>query len=156
MMGLLIFCNSNDVKAQPEERMQRFKDEKIKFFNERLALSDDQAEKFWPVYEDLHNRNMKINDDERSLLTYYMSNFEAMSEKEVDETISKFMAFQDQRQALSSKYHEEFIKIIGKKKTMQMYALEREFRVYLIETFKGNHGEGSGRGRYRGGPQMPQ
>jgi len=124
--------------------MQRFKEEKIKYFNEKLELSENEATDFWPAYEDLQNRNMKINEDERSLLNYYMCNSEAMPEKEIDETINKFTALQVKRGELASQYHEKFVKIIGKRKTMQMYALEREFRMYILEKFRSERGHGKG------------
>lgn len=133
--------------------MQRFKEEKIKYFNEKLELTEKEASQFWPVYEDLQNRNMKINEDEKSLLTYYSSNSLAMSEKEIDETIEKFVDLQEKRVKLAQQYHEKFVRIIGKRKTMSMYAIEREFRMYILEKFRAGrgHGEGDGRGRYRDG-----
>jgi len=116
--------------------MERFKEEKIAYFNQKLNLSEKESDKFWAVYEDLHNRNMKINEDEKNLLNYYSCNYDAMSEQEVDETISKFMDLQKERSNLTYEYHEKFVKIIGKRKTMKMYAIEREFRIYLLEKFR--------------------
>lgn len=129
--------------------MQRFKQEKIAFFNEKLDLSDKEADAFWPVQEDLHNRKMKINEDEKTLLNYYNSNYEAMSEKEIDETIVKFMDLQQQRVDLTKEYHEKFVRIIGKRKTMRLYALDREFRIYILKKFRAGRG-GGGRGPHRG------
>lgn len=147
---MMIMCfTGTTVIAQPGDQMQRFKQEKISFFNEKLDLSENEAEAFWPVQEDLHNRKMKINEDEKTLLNYYNSNYEAMSEKEIDETIAKFMALQQQRVDLTKEYHEKFVRIIGKKKTMRLYALDREFRVYVLQKFRAGRG-GSGRGPHKG------
>ncbi|MEX0983189.1 MAG: hypothetical protein WD577_13865 [Bacteroidales bacterium] len=141
----LLFVVSLTAAAQPGGHMQRFKEEKISFYNEKLDLSEAEAEKFWPVQEDLHNRNMKINEDEKNLLVYYSSNYEAMSDQEIDETVQKFLELQQSRVDLSREYHKTFVEIMGKKKTMQMYALDREFRMYILKKFRA--GEGGGRGR---------
>ncbi len=125
--------------------MHRFREEKIKFFNEKLELSEAESRKFWPVQEDLHNRNMRINEDERNLLIYYNNNYEAMSEQEIDETIEKFLDLQKQRTELTTAYHHTFVEIIGKKKTMKMYALDREFRMHVLKKFRAGDG-GRGRG----------
>ncbi len=142
---VLLYVVSLTLSAQPGGQMQRFKEEKISFYNEKLNLSETEAEKFWPVQEDLQNRNMKINEDEKNLLVYYRSNYEAMSDQEIDETIQKFLELQQSRVDLNREYHETFVEIMGKKKTMQMYALDREFRMYILKKFRA--GEGGGRGR---------
>lgn len=148
----ILIGSSMMVSAQPGGSMQRFKEEKIAYFNEKLELSEGEASKFWPVYEDLQNRNMKLNEDERTLLNYYMCNSKAMSENEIDETITKYTAIQFKRGELAGQYHEKFVKIIGKRKTMEMYALEREFRMHILEKFRserGGHGNGQGPNRNR-------
>ena len=61
--------------SQQRGHMEKFKEEKTKYFNEKLELSEMEAKKFWPIYEDLMNRNMKINEEERTLIQYYSINF---------------------------------------------------------------------------------
>lgn len=145
IVTLIILCSGAAATAQQGGHMQRFREEKIKFYNEKLDLSEAEARKFWPVQEDLHNRNMKINEDEKNLLIYYNSNYEAMSDQEIDETIQKFLDLQKSRTELSTEYHRTFVEIIGKKKTMTMYALDREFRMHILRKFRAGEG-GGGRG----------
>lgn len=151
VIALMIMCFTGaTVIAQPGDQMQKFREEKIAFFNEKLDLSEKEAAAFWPMQEDLHNRKMKINEEEKTLLNYYNSNFEAMSEKEIDETIEKYMQLQKKRVDLSSEYHEQFVQIIGKKKTMRLYALEREFRIHVLHKWRAGRG-GHEKGNKRGG-----
>lgn len=147
---ILLSGTGSSILAQPDEHMDRFHDEKVNFFNEKLDLSESEAKLFWPVQEDFHNRNMKINEDERTLLNYYSNNYEAMSEKEIDDTIEKFMGLQKKRLELTTQYHDTFVKIIGKKKTMKMYSLDREFRMYILRKFRSGGEGGGGRGQYHG------
>jgi len=147
---LILLCGAGStLLAQSEDQRGRFHDEKVAFFNEKLELSEAEAKLFWPVQEDFHNRNMKINEDERTLLNYYSSNYEAMSDKEIDESIQKFMDLQKKRVELMQEYHNTFVDIIGKKKTMKMYSLDREFKMYILRKFRAG-GEGGGRGEHRG------
>jgi hypothetical protein len=138
--------------GQDGPSINRFKSEKIAYFNEKLNLTQEVADKFWPVYEDLHNRRMKINEDEKSLLSYVISNSENLTEKETDESIEKYMKIQDKRLELDKQYHDKFTSILGKKKTLQLYALEREFRLHLLRKFQSHDGHGRG-GHYRGNPK---
>ncbi len=131
------------VTAQDAQRMQRFKDEKISFFNSNLELSEEESAIFWPIYEDLNNRKMKIGEEERTLLSYYNSNADNMTEKEIGETIDAYFVIQKKKPDLDHQYHDKFVEILGKAKTMKMYALEREFRLHILKKFRGGgHGPG--------------
>jgi hypothetical protein len=145
IVTLILFFSGVDAKAQQGGHMHRFREEKIKFYNEKLELSESEAAKFWPVQEDLHNRKMRINEDEKNLLIYYNSNYEAMSDQEINETIQKYLDLQKRRTELITEYHLTFVEIIGKKKTMKMYALDREFRIHILNKFRAGEG-GRGRG----------
>jgi hypothetical protein len=142
---MIVLFSGVAATAQQGGHMHRFREEKIKFYNEKLELSEAEATKFWPVQEDLHNRKMKINEDEKNLLIYYNSNYEAMSDQEIDQTIQKYLDLQNRRTELITEYHHTFVKIIGKKKTMKMYALDREFRIHILNKFRAGEG-GRGRG----------
>lgn len=150
LVAFMFMCFTGaTVVAQPGDQMQRFKEEKIAFFNEKLNFSEKEAAEFWPLHDDLQNRKMKVNEDEKTLLNYYNSNYEAMSENEIGETIKKYIDLQDKRHDLNSEYHDKFVRVIGKKKTMRLYALEREFRVHILHKFRAGRG-GNGRGPHRG------
>jgi len=149
----LFISTYTQIYGQREQQMERFKDEKIKFFNQKLELTVEEGKLFWPVYENLNNRRMKINEDERNLLTYFGSNAQFLSDEETDETIESYIALQNKRVNLDLKYHEKFVEIIGKKKTMTMYSLEREFKLYILKEFsggRGGQGNPGGKGRFRG------
>ncbi len=124
---------------------QRFEEEKIAYFTEKLSLSEVEAEEFWPIFNDLHNRRMKINQDEKSLLDYYSTNAQYMSDDEVGETVKKYLDLQEQRRTLESEYHHKLVGVLGERKVMTLYTLEREFRLYLLRKFR--HQNRPGRGR---------
>ena len=141
----LISLSGMALVAQPSERMERYRQERIEFFNDKLDLTEEESDRFWPLQDDLHNRMMKINMDEKNLLDYYSRNYDALSEKEIGETTEKFLDLQSARVDLQKEYHDQFVEIIGLKKTMRLYALDREFRMHVLRKFRG--GDGHGRGR---------
>ncbi|SRR6056297_427918 len=124
---------------------QRFEEEKIAFFTEKLDLSEAETKAFWPLFNDLHNRRMKINQDEKSLLDYYSTNAQYMSDEEVSETMQKYLDLQEQRRTLESEYHDKLVGVLGERKVMTLYSLEREFRFYLLRKFRHQNREGRGR-----------
>ena len=146
----------SQVFAQENQQMGQFKQEKMDYFNEKMDLTEQQKEAFWPIYDDHFNRVMKIHEDEKSLLGYFSSNAEHLTEKEVDETIKKKFDIQQQKLDLEIQYHDKFVQAIGKKKTMIMYTLERDYRMHVLRKFRGGQGgqgrnQGQGMGRHRTG-----
>ncbi len=146
---MIILTHSTEVLGQHGSQMQKFKEERMNFFNEKLQLSEAEAKNFWPLQEDFHNRNMKINEEEKVLLNYYSSNYEALTDEEVEETIGKYQALQKKRVELGKEFHDKFVSAIGERKTMRMYALDREFRIYILKKFRARGGGGGPQGRDR-------
>ncbi|HKK61871.1 MAG TPA: hypothetical protein VJ951_04890 [Bacteroidales bacterium] len=144
----LTLCFQSALMAQPNnrEKMRRFQEERIIYFNEKLDLTEKESKEFWPLYEDLQHRIMKNMEDEKNLLNYYHINNEALSEKEVEKSITDYFNLRDQRHDLKMDYHNKFMAVIGKRKTMQMYALEREFKMHILQKFRSERGRRSGRG----------
>ncbi len=139
------------VYSQTERERIDFKQEKREYFSEQLKLSENEKEAFWPIYDDRSNRRMKINEDEKSLLTYFSSNSDYLSKSETDETINTYFDIQQRRVDQELLYHDKYIEVIGKKKTMQLYAMEREYRMQVLRKFRGQ-GPGS-QGRHRNARQ---
>ena len=140
----------SQVFSQENQQWDRFKQEKTDYFNEKLDMTEQEKEVFWPIYDDHYNRIMKFHEDERNLLNYYSINSEHLSGEEVDETIKKHFDIQRQRLELETQYHDKFVKAIGKKKTMTMYTLEREYRMHVLRKFRGGQGGQGGRGQNQG------
>lgn len=154
----IFLVSFSQVFAQENQQMGQFKKEKMDYFNDKMDLTEQEKEAFWPIYDDHFNRVMKIHEDEKSLLSYFRTNAENLSEEEVDETIKKNFDIQQQKLDLEIKYHKKFVKAIGKKKTMIMYTLERDYRMHVLRKFRGGQGDqgrnqGHGMGRNRTGKE---
>lgn len=151
LMMMLFIVGSSSLFAQGKQPgdKQGNKEEKeakmIGFLTEKLALTPEEAEKFWPVYkqmkeelkanrkafkEDKPDKDVKIDDMTDAEVKALLDNGFAMKEKDLE---------------IKKKYNEEFIKIIGVKRTAKLYHLEHEF-------MKGNNGAG---GPHQGPPPGP-
>jgi len=75
--------------AQSDEQIEKFNRDREAYFNENLELTQAEAAAFWPLYNDYHNRKMKLSEDERNNFRYAYSNADNLSEKELTETLNK-------------------------------------------------------------------
>ena len=152
LITLLILLTTSSVSfGQTEEQKAKFNKERIAFFTNELQLTDAEAKKFWPLYNDFNNRKMKIAEEEKSILSYFHNNSDNMSETEITESLSKILDISNRRHKLELDYHNKFKEILTEKKVMQLYVTDRQFRRHIIGRLRhSNQGQGPGQGEGRG------
>jgi len=67
---LLIFLASSLGAQNKDDRQKRWEEmvaKRAAFFTERINLTPQEAEKFWPVYNQLEEKKHKLNDRMRLL-----------------------------------------------------------------------------------------
>lgn len=146
---LLLCFRMAPLKAQSEEQVKQFNQERENYFNEKLELTSGEAELFWPVYNDFHNRKMKISEEERNTFRYCYKNADNLTDQEFIEALEKIRGLKDEEHKLEQKYyHEKFPGVLPPKKVMMLYKVEWDFRSHLLRQIRGH---GSGEGERRGG-----
>ena len=144
---LLIIFSSSIVKAQRgagyhQERWEKYRSEKVSFLTSNLELTPAEAEKFWPIYNQLDKERWETQKMRRELEEKVRDAGDSMSDKKVIELTREFAASMQKEGALFSKYNEEFLKILPPQKVLSMYKAEREFRMYMIKKYR-DHGKKS-------------
>jgi hypothetical protein len=122
---------------QPEKK-DNFMQQKINFFTENLQLTPTESGQFWPVYNDYQNRRDKITRDRNTLMKYYESNKNNMTEDEAGELISKYVAFQQEETRLLETYTKKFQEFLPSKKVMRIYIVELDFKKWLLQNLRQN------------------
>jgi hypothetical protein len=113
------------VKAQDEDggkRGEKIQALKIAFITQKLGLSAEEAQRFWPVYNQYENE-MKSTLTENS--------GDAI---ENDERVLN----------IRKKYRPEFVKVLGQSRMNTLFSAEKEFRGVLLQHLKNrNNQQGS-------------
>jgi hypothetical protein len=95
-------------KAQDGEKIQALK---IAFITQKLQLTPDEAQKFWPVYNQYDNEIHNI---------------------ELDKSDPNVIDKEEKLLNVRKKYLTSFEKILGPDKTNRLFNAERDFRGILI------------------------
>jgi len=113
LLFLVILGSVSGIKAQNEEETRGEKIEalKIAFITQKLQLTPDEAQKFWPVYNQYENEIRSLQLDNK--------NGPALENEERLLNIRK-------------KYASSFEKVIGPQKLNRLFNAERDFRDILI------------------------
>jgi hypothetical protein len=105
---LLTVGSLSGVNAQNEEKIQSLK---IAFITQKLQLTPDEAQKFWPIYNqyDQEIKELQLNDKNGPVI----------------ENEEKLLN-------IRKKYVASFEKVIGPQKVNRLFNAERDFREILI------------------------
>jgi len=109
---------------------------KIAFFTRRLNLTSQEAEKFWPVYNEFQDKRNSIQIERQTLNRNINQNELNMSEKEMIEAGDKHVALQVQEAALAQEYHKRFKEILSPAKVIRLYQAENQYRMQLLNELK--------------------
>ena len=105
-------------KAQDEDagkRAEKIQALKIAFITQKLALSSDEAQRFWPVYNQYENE--------------IRSAFRENKDGDVIENDERLLN-------IRKKYRPEFVKVLGESRMNKLFSAEREFRGVLLQHLK--------------------
>ena len=151
-----LFTTSATLVAQSEEQIEKFKEERKVYFTEKLELTEIESKAFWPLYDDFHNRKMKLVEDERNTWSYAHKNADNLSDKEILETLKKGYSLKVKQLDLEREYYQvKFLEVLPAKKVLKLGKVEWDFRRHLLrrlrEDGQGKRGQGGGSGKRSGG-----
>jgi len=135
--AMFLVCTSGTLMAQSQDQIEKFNEERKAYFTEKLELTDSESKAFWPLYDDFHNRKMKLVEDERNTWTYAHKNADNLSDKEILETLEKGYTLKEKQLELEREYYQEkFLDALPTKKVLKLGKVEWDFRRYLIRKLR--------------------
>ena len=91
---------------------------------ENMELSDAEAEKFWPVYDQYSAELSKIYDVKLALLNDYADNYGSMTGEQAENYIRKRAEVEQSIMQLRLKYMPGFRKVLSGRKTALFYQID--------------------------------
>jgi hypothetical protein len=130
LLGIILFLNmSTELIAQERrEHYQRIEAIKVAFITKKLDLTTEEAQKFWPVY----------NNYQKELMVLMRKRREDRQKTDIDpnEKINVDLTYESRMLDLKKKYKKLYLKVIPAEKVLLLYQAEREFREHLIKQLK--------------------
>jgi len=116
-----------------DKKREKIEAQKIGFITKQLDLTPEEAQNFWPIYNqfsDLRKQLYKQNRKNRK-------DIDDLSESEIEELIDNHIILDQKKLDLKKKYHAEFKKILSNKKIAKLYHTEQMFKKDLLKRLKG-------------------
>jgi hypothetical protein len=80
---------------------------KTAIFTEIMHFNDQQAAKFWPIYNEYDNELQKLNDQKLAGIQEYAKNFGNMTDEKADELATLALELENKRNGLKKAYYEK-------------------------------------------------
>lgn len=136
LLLILTHLSAENQQNDDAARKQRWEDMKAKraaFYTERICLTTDEAEVFWPIYNELQEKKHKLH---RSMNDQFRTaKKDANGKKIIDwaKASDDMINLRLQEATLDKTYHAKFKKIISPEKLFKYYAAERDWANILLK-----------------------
>lgn len=121
LIGLQGIAQTGDGQTRKEQKEAQ----RIAFLTERLDLTPDEAEKFWPVYREYKKAQVDLRRTEKPKRQGKVAE---MSDDELEKLLDAMIDFKQKELDLKKKYHGKFKEILPIKKVAKLYHAEEQFK----------------------------
>ena len=142
LIALILFSSLTFAQGFKEKR-EKIKALKVAYITEKLSLTSDEAQKFWPIYNAFDDKEFEIRHNKMRKIVKQIDSdwFESISEKEAQNLISQMESYDDELHSLKKKYIQDLQKVISSKKIILLKKSEDEFNRKLLREFRERKGK---------------
>lgn len=131
-----------------ERRHEKIEAARVAFLSTRLNLTTDQAQKFWPVYNEFDAKRRVL----RKRLNGRGRDLAALADNQLQGVVDDLFAARQEELNLEKDYATRFQKVITLRQTLLLFRAEREFAKLLLRKLEerrgGRPGAPEGPGEY--------
>ena len=109
---------------------------KIGFLTQRLNLTPEEAQKFWPVYNRFNDEMEKVRKGNRAKLMEEAGEMDNMSDVEAEKALNEMIANKAAELEIIKKYTAEFKKVLPAQKVVKLFVAEQAFKRELLKKLK--------------------
>lgn len=125
---LLILIFSIPLLGQRGEWREKVESQKVAFITQKLDLSPEESQKFWPLYNEHQEAKDKILEGK----TFRGEAAEDLTEEEALERIDNRLQTKYEMQQLDADYTRRYLDVLPAKKVLALEQAEQEFRKEIL------------------------
>lgn len=138
---MMVVVAATTVNAQPDDKdhknkWEKFRAEKVAFLTTELDLTPAEAQKFWPVYNQLEKERWESHKHREKLEDKVRDAEDNMSEREIIQLTRDYAASMQKEGDMMVEYNEKLLEILPAKKVLKLYKAENEFKFQMIKKFR--------------------
>ena len=117
--------------GQKPETFDKLETAKIALITERLELTPEQAEKFWPLYREYTDRQQELRRE--FMVARKQIKTDGMTDEESKKLVDKGLELKEKRVALDRDYADKFTRVITARQLLQLRKAEDDFKEMVLQ-----------------------
>jgi hypothetical protein len=120
------------------QNFEKFSTYKIGFFTKKMNLSPEEAEKFWPVYNEYQRQKNQIQRDRMMMVRDFNQNESILTDSQLTEMGDKLIKCVSDESALAVSFHKKIKDILPPSKVIRYYQAENQYKIQLLRELQDN------------------
>lgn len=132
---VLTFATTAGFAQDNRPSKERVEAAKIAYLTDKMELTSEQAQKFWPIYNEYEAKRRDLLKTYRS---GYRQNVDELSEQEAKARIEEMFSIREKELALEQEYAAKYMRVISNIQLIKLYRGERDFTKLLLKRLDNN------------------
>lgn len=132
----LTFSGTIASAQDKHDRQENVEAAKVAFLTDKMGLTPEQSQKFWPMYNEHEAKRRTLVKGYR---IDFKQNIDELTDQEVEIRVAKIFDLKEKELALNKEYAEKYQKVISVKQLVKLYRGEREFTKLLLQRLEGKN-----------------
>lgn len=132
----LIFASTSFAQGGKREKVKALK---TAFITTELSLTQQEAEKFWPIYNAFEDKQFELRHEKmKSYMKRMDSDLETMTEKDASSLLSQMESVEEEMHLLRKKLVADLKSVISSHKIIKLKKAEEDFNRNLLKQYREN------------------
>ncbi|MEJ6583117.1 MAG: hypothetical protein QNL61_00550 [Crocinitomicaceae bacterium] len=123
-------------RENSKEKKEKIEQMKITFITNELALTIEESDKFWPVYNEMESKLKTEKRTQRKLEKELRENHSTLSDADSKSKVTAIFDSEQKEIAIKRDYYNKIGDQIGYKKSTKLLSLEQKFKRELMQQLK--------------------
>ncbi len=116
------------LKAQEGNLQERLNSLKIAYITEKLVLTSEEAQRFWPIYNEYMDALGNLKEENEKRKEEMKQEMLASNDAELEKLVDGFITSQKQEYEVNLAYHDKFKEVLPIRKIILLYKAQDEFK----------------------------
>ena len=96
-----------------------------------ITFTDEEAKRFWPIYDDYNAELGNFVDARLALIKAYADDYDTMTDDKAMELLNRRFNIEKQRAALDEKYRPKFATALSPRRLVRFYQIEHQLDLLI-------------------------
>lgn len=121
-----------------KDRKEQYEAQKVAFLSKNVNFTVQEAQLFWPYYNELQGKRAELHKRKRQILQKIMQEKDKISDKELEKLSDELIGLRFKDVQFEKVYHEKFKSILPIKKVLKYYMAEEQFKTFFVRQMRNN------------------